>query len=83
VNRGASEHPEEYEAISRLPLSRQNEALRDAIGHDPDRIRDEQKAERQVPLITCRDCGARNVQNEAADVQRCLICDSPLEDDEC
>lgn len=39
--RFAHEHPEEYAEIAALPLNQQNAALRQAIGYDPDRIRED------------------------------------------
>lgn len=40
MNEWAANHPEEYAEIAALPPSQQNAALRDAIGYDPDAIRD-------------------------------------------
>lgn len=37
----SNENPELMEEIATLPLKEQNAAMREAIGYDPDRIREE------------------------------------------
>ena len=39
--RWVHDHPEEYAEIAKLPMNEQNAALREAIGWDPDRIRED------------------------------------------
>jgi hypothetical protein len=83
VNRWASEHPEEMDEISRLPLSRQNEALRGAMGHDPDRIREE--LEEQNDWLRC-ECGALNSVPPTVMAPHCRVCGELLahgDGDEC
>lgn len=41
MSQWANEHPEQMEEIARLPMREQNAALREAIGYDPDRVREE------------------------------------------
>lgn len=44
----ANEHPEQMLEISLLPLREQNAALREAMGYDPDAIREQaEEAERE------------------------------------
>jgi ribosomal protein S27E len=44
--------------------------------------RDPLGAYEDFPDVKCPNCGAVNVENEAAPDQRCLICDQPLHDDD-
>lgn len=54
MSQWAHSHPEEMAEIAGLPPSQQNAAMRDAIGHDPDRIRDQQKERRlEEDACTC------------------------------
>lgn len=41
MSQWAHNHPEQMAEIAQLPLSQQNAAMRDAIGYDPDLIRDQ------------------------------------------
>jgi rRNA maturation endonuclease Nob1 len=60
MNRWASEHPEEYSEIASLPLSQQNDALRHAVGYDPDAIRDQLEEDDHLPpsWSRCATCKA-------------------------
>lgn len=46
MSQWARNNPEETAEIAALPLSQQNAALRDAVGYDPDAIRDRLDEER-------------------------------------
>jgi hypothetical protein len=49
MSQWAREHPEEMAEIAALPPSQQNAAMRDAIGYDPDLIREQAEEDAAAP----------------------------------